>query len=85
MATMLRKEVELGTGGRLVIPREMREALELSPGDRLVLTLREGRLELVTRRARVRQLQGALARPDGRDLTAELLAERREEAEGKGW
>ncbi len=36
----LRKEVELGTGGRVVIPVEMREALELQPGERLVLTLK---------------------------------------------
>ncbi|GIW36960.1 MAG: AbrB/MazE/SpoVT family DNA-binding domain-containing protein [Deinococcota bacterium] len=81
----LRKEVELGTGGRVVIPVEMREALELQPGDRLVLTLKDGRLELTTRRAILRKLHGSLAKDDGKDLTAELLDERREEAEAKGW
>jgi len=63
----------------------MREALELHPGDRLVLTLKEGRLELTTRRAILRKLHGVLAREDGKDLTAELLTEHREEAEAKGW
>ncbi|PZA07650.1 MULTISPECIES: AbrB/MazE/SpoVT family DNA-binding domain-containing protein [unclassified Meiothermus] len=81
----LRKEVELGTGGRVVIPAEMREALDLHPGDRLVLTLKDGRLELTTPKAILRKLHGSLAKDDGRDLTAELLAERREAAEGKGW
>lgn len=81
----LRKEVELGTGGRVVIPQEMREALELRPGDQLLLTLKDGRLELTTRRAIVAKLHGALAREDGKDLTAELLAERHEEAGAKGW
>lgn len=82
---ILRKEVELGTGGRVVIPQEMREALELHTGDRLVLTLKDGRLELTTRRAILRKLHGVLAREDGKDLTAELLTEHREEAEAKGW
>ncbi len=79
------REVELGTGGRVVIPAEMREALELRQGDRLVITLEGGHLEITTRRALVQRLHGALSKDDGRDLTAELLADRRQEAQAKRW
>ncbi len=75
----------MGTGGRVVIPAEMREALELRPGDRLILTLEGGRLELTTRRTLVQRLHGSLASDDGRDLTAELLSDRHSEAEARGW
>jgi AbrB family looped-hinge helix DNA binding protein len=81
----LRKEVELGSNGRVVIPREIREALQVRPGDRLVFLFRDGRVEVTTRRAVVERLHGIFAGPDGRSLSDELLAERRLEIEEKEW
>jgi len=43
------------------------------------------RLEPTTRRAVLRGLHGILAKDDSTNLTAELLDERREEAEAKRW
>ncbi|WP_309570876.1 hypothetical protein [Deinococcus sp.] len=37
------------------------------------------------RRALLERVAGSLARDDGRDMTRELLEERRREAEDKGW
>ncbi|CAM4443102.1 hypothetical protein [Deinococcus marmoris] len=37
------------------------------------------------REALIRSVMGSLARDDGRDVTQELLDERRAEAESKGW
>jgi AbrB family looped-hinge helix DNA binding protein len=81
----LRKEVELGSNGRVVIPQEIREALEVKPGDKLVFLFKDGRLELTTRRAVVERLHGMFAQGDGRNLTQELLAERKSEIEDKEW
>ncbi len=79
------KEVELGLKGRVVIPAEIRAALEVQPGDKLLFIEENGEVRLTTRRAIVERLQGKYASKDGRSLSEELLAERRAEAEAKGW
>lgn len=71
----------MGTQGRVVLPREVRDALDLQPGQRLSVTVR-GRALVLEREedaaAELRGLVGDGAR--GRSLVAELLAERRAEA-----
>lgn len=70
--------VVLGQQGRLVIPAEVRAALGLSPGDRLHLEVREGRLVLERPEHAVDELRrlGAAVSP-ARSLVDELLADRR--------
>lgn len=74
--------IRLGDRGRLVLPAEVRRALELEPGDELVARLDGDGVRLVSRRSLARELRGTLRQiaPD-RDLVAELLAERHAEAE----
>lgn len=79
------KEVELGAKGRVVIPQEIREVLNVKPGDKLLFVEENGEIKLTTRRAIISSLRGAFKLPDGRSLSEELLAERRAEAEARGW
>ena len=66
----------------MVLPAEVRKALGLKEGDRLLLRVREdGTLELLSAREVARRAKGMFAHvAPGRSLVDELLAERREEA-----
>jgi antitoxin PrlF len=68
--------------GRIVIPAECRAAVGLKPGDELLVeAVGEGELRLRTRRQALKEAQAIVARYSaGRDLVAELIVERREEA-----
>jgi AbrB family looped-hinge helix DNA binding protein len=69
--------------GRIVIPAECRAAAGLKPGDELLIeTVRDGELRLRTPEQAIKAAQAIVARrvPKNRDLVAELIAERREEA-----
>jgi antitoxin PrlF len=74
--------VRLNQQGRIVIPAECRAAAGLKPGDELVVeVVGEGELRLRTPEQALREAQKIVARyGSGRDLVAELIAERREEA-----
>src|SRR5262245_6803978 len=69
--------------GRLVLPADIREKLEIRDGDRVALTLEDdGRVTLQTRDVAIRRMRGMfkhLARP-GRLESDELIKERRREA-----
>jgi antitoxin PrlF len=70
--------------GRIVIPAECRTAAGIKPGDELLIeTIGEGELRLTTQRQALKEAQAIVARrvPKDRDLVAELIAERRAEAE----
>jgi AbrB family looped-hinge helix DNA binding protein len=70
--------------GRIVIPAECRAAAGLKPGDEVLIEpVGEGELRLRTKRQAIKEAQSIVARrvPKTRDLVAELIAERREEAE----
>ena len=68
--------------GRIVIPAECRAAAGLKAGDELLIeTVGEGELRLRTPEQALKEAQRIVARySSGRDLVAELIAERREEA-----
>ena len=68
--------------GRIVIPAECRAAAGIKPGDELLIeAVGEGELHLRTKEQALREAQQIVARYSaGRDLVAELIAERREEA-----
>ena len=70
--------------GRIVIPAECRAAAGLKPGDELIVeTVGEGELRIRTKEQALKEAQRIVARHSSgsRDLVAELIAERREEAE----
>ena len=71
----------LADGGRLVIPSDLRKALELAIGDEVVMTVHDGVLEVVPQVRAIRRVQEDLAqfkRP-GPDIVDVFLKERRAE------
>lgn len=74
--------LHLGARGRLVLPAQLREQLNLKEGDRLILTVEaDGSLRLVSLREQVKKLQGIFKDiAPGVSLASELIQERREEA-----
>jgi AbrB family looped-hinge helix DNA binding protein len=79
---MVRVKTKMSEGGRVVIPAEFRKALDLKPGDELLLFLDKGEIRLMTPAQAIKKVQ-EWARsiiPPGVSLVDELLQERREEA-----
>jgi AbrB family looped-hinge helix DNA binding protein len=70
--------VSIDRVGRLVIPKEIRDAAGIEPGMPLVVTCREGRIEIEPRRHPVRivkkgRLQVAMAVEEGEPLTRDAV------------
>lgn len=76
--------VKMSQGGRVVIPAELRQKLNLHEGDELICEERNGELVLATKIARIRRAQKLFQEwfpiEPGRSLVDELMAERRAEA-----
>lgn len=66
--------VVMGDRGRLVVPTELRERLQLKPGSALLLVETADGVVMATREQAKRLLRAQLA---GSSLVEELLAERR--------
>jgi|ERR687898_2471437 AbrB family looped-hinge helix DNA binding protein len=78
----MHEAVELGAGGRLVIPAKMRAALGMKIGDRLNVRLDGNELRIFTYKEGLRRAQEIVKRfvPEGGSLVDDLIAERRREA-----
>jgi len=74
--------VVMADRGRLVLPAEVRDRLNIKPGDRLTLRVEpDGTMKLLTAAAFARSLRGMFKHLEsGRLLSDELIAERRREA-----
>lgn len=72
----------LAQGGRIVIPKDIRERLGIEIGDQLNLEVKGDSLTVTSSQAALRRLQKRLKKgiPSGVSLADELIAERREEA-----
>jgi AbrB family looped-hinge helix DNA binding protein len=72
----------LNENGRLVIPASFRKALEIKPGDEVILRLEDDELRLTTLKHRIARAQRNARKyiPRGVSLADELIAERREAA-----
>jgi AbrB family looped-hinge helix DNA binding protein len=72
----------IGAGGRIVIPAAYRKALGVKPGDEVQLVLEDGEIRMVSQRQAIVRAQNLLRSyvPKGRNLSEELIKERREEA-----
>ena len=68
--------------GRVLIPAPVRRRLGLQPGDELLVSVDDQGVRFATRSQVLDRIQRRLRKhiPDGRLLSEELLAERREEA-----
>ncbi len=82
MKMSLVKEITLSSKGQIVIPADLRDALGLEPGDRLLIRQDGQTLTLERRQDVLEALEGKYATP-GRSLAQELRAERRAEAARK--
>ena len=70
--------ITIDRAGRVVIPKEIRDAAGIEPGMPLVVSCREGRIEIEPRRRPVRivkrgRLQVAMSVEDGEPLTREAV------------
>lgn len=76
------KMVKMGTNGRLVIPAEFRNPLEVKDGDELLVRLVDGELRISTPEVAIRRAQEIVRRhvPADRSLVDELISERRDAA-----
>ncbi|WP_414564849.1 MULTISPECIES: AbrB/MazE/SpoVT family DNA-binding domain-containing protein [unclassified Anabaena] len=65
--------------GRLTLPKEIQQILNLESGDRLILTLQDsGKLQLVSLKQQVKKIRGLLKdKSPERNLVDELIQERR--------
>ncbi len=72
---------KVAEGGRIVIPAEYRQALNLHVGDEVILRLEDGALRIYTPSQAIRYAQELLRPylPRDRSLSDELIVERRKE------
>jgi len=83
MSQELRMTLRVADGGRIVIPAEVRERLGLAVGAELVMTVEDDRATLVNAKAARRRARQRVRRyvAPGADLSEELMAERKKDAE----
>lgn len=80
----MRATTILQPNGRVVIPAEVRQQLDIGSGQRLEVSIEDGRIVLTPRVNRLRQAQDLVAEltaDDDSRWSDELIAERRAEAE----
>ena len=82
VVTALQSKVRLGSHGRVVIPAPLRQALNLTSGDQLIMRVEDGELRLSTRRQALARARRRIRQyiPDD-DLTKSLIDDRRKQAE----
>jgi AbrB family looped-hinge helix DNA binding protein len=77
------RRVYLGPQGEVVLPEDVRNALDLKAGDRLLVSVADDEVRLVTIPTMVRKVQAAVRKviPEDVSLVDELLEDRRREVE----
>ncbi len=77
--------MKMSEGGRVVVPAEIRKALNVRDGDIVYWELVDGEARLSTKLSRLRRSQELVQRiapnESGASVVEELIAERRREAE----
>ena len=73
------RPLQVNSDGRLLIPREMRAAMQLGPAGRIVASVEAGELRLVSQEISIRRTQARLqkCRETGESVVDQFLAERR--------
>lgn len=81
---MLCDRAKIDASGRVLLPAVFRRALQVEPGDDVILVLRQdGELSLLPARTAIRQAQALVRRyvPEGTSLADDLIGERRAEVQ----
>jgi bifunctional DNA-binding transcriptional regulator/antitoxin component of YhaV-PrlF toxin-antitoxin module len=80
--TKLKAKLQIGAGGRVVIPAEFRAAMGVAEGDTLSGQVVDGELRLLSKEAAIRKAQELVRQyiPEGVSLVDQLIEERRAEA-----
>ncbi|MUH01286.1 AbrB/MazE/SpoVT family DNA-binding domain-containing protein [Scytonema sp. UIC 10036] len=75
-------KTKISEGGRVVIPSEYRKQLGLEVGDEVIISLVNGEVRIFTLDVAIKRSQEIVRRyiPEGRSLSDELVAERRQES-----
>lgn len=83
--TVMDTRAVLTKNGRLLLPAKFRKALDLRPGDELILRLEKDSIQVIPLQQAVVQAQKLVRKyvPEGASLVEDLLAERREEAKNE--
>ena len=73
---------QINKNGRVIIPARLRKALDLQPGDDIVMRLENDSIRMIPLRQAVELAQKKVRRyiPEGTSLVDELFAARKEEA-----
>ncbi|MFC5992848.1 AbrB/MazE/SpoVT family DNA-binding domain-containing protein [Pseudonocardia hispaniensis] len=79
-----RAEVVVNRDGRVLIPKQMRQELGFTPGERLILAVEDGRAVLESREQLMARIRREVAESwcgdPGASVVDELIADRRAEA-----
>jgi AbrB family looped-hinge helix DNA binding protein len=80
-----RLDLQLGPGGRVVIPAAFRKAMQVKEGDRVMARIVDGELRLITPDMAITRAQKWVREtiPAGVSLVDDLLEMRRQEAAGE--
>ena len=73
--------MEIGDNGRVVLPKEVRTKLLVGKGDKVLFIIENDEVKVTTRASLVKKLAGIFANDDGRNLSKEIIEDRRKEAE----
>jgi bifunctional DNA-binding transcriptional regulator/antitoxin component of YhaV-PrlF toxin-antitoxin module len=78
-----RLDLQIGPGGRVVIPAVFRSAMQVKEGDRVIARVVDGELRLITPRMAIRKAQRMVREsiPGDDSLADALIADRRREFE----
>ena len=78
---MIEIKTKVAEGGRIVIPSEYRQALDLHVGDDVILRLEDGEVHILTLQRAIQRAQELIRHyvPEGHSLVDELITERRME------
>ena len=68
-------EVTMSSKGQVTIPKEMRELLNLSPGDQLVYSVVDGEIVITPKNIDLKDLAGFLGKPPNGHATLEEIDE----------
>jgi AbrB family looped-hinge helix DNA binding protein len=74
-------KTKINKSGRFILPAKMRKALEIQPGDELVIRLESGSIRIIPLQQAITMAQKSVRKyvPEGVSLVEELLTERRDE------
>jgi AbrB family looped-hinge helix DNA binding protein len=78
----MKSTAKLDSAGRLMVPKEVRKELGLTPSSELILNVEDGGLRVETRDAALRRAQAYFRQfnKPGESVVDDLLKERRKEA-----